>query len=49
MEGLLVGVEGGRGSETQLVRTSLTRTDSGAGACEILYVQRLVVGQREYR
>jgi hypothetical protein len=48
MEGLLVDVEGGRGSETQLVRTSLTRTDSGAGACEILYVQRLVVGQREY-
>jgi hypothetical protein len=32
----LAAMEGGRGSETQLVHTFLTRTDSGAGACEIL-------------
>jgi len=29
--------------------TSLTRQDSGAGACEILYVERLVVDGMEYR
>ncbi|MBN1267182.1 MAG: hypothetical protein JXA25_16950 [Anaerolineales bacterium] len=29
--------------------TSLTRTDRGAGACEILYVRRLVVDGQEYR
>jgi hypothetical protein len=49
LEGLLVDIEGGKGANTQLVRTSLTRADSGAGACEILYVERLVIGQREYR
>jgi hypothetical protein len=30
-------------------RTSLSRSDTGAGACEILYVRRLVVDGREYR
>jgi hypothetical protein len=29
--------------------TSLTRSDNGAGACEILYVTRLVVDGQEYR
>ncbi len=30
-------------------RTSLSRSDTGAGACEIFYVRRLVVDGREYR
>ena len=30
-------------------RTSLTRSDRGGGACEILFVQRLVVDGKEYR
>ncbi len=30
-------------------RTSLSRSDTGAGACEILYVRRLVVDGKEYR
>ena len=29
--------------------TSLTRSDNGAGACEILYVTRLVIDGEEYR
>jgi len=46
LEGLLVDVTE---ASVGYVLTSLTRTDRGAGACEILYVQRLVVDGREYR
>lgn len=46
LEGLLVDVEGGTAGKTQLVPTSLSRTDEG---CEILYVERLVVAGMEYR
>ncbi len=46
LEGLLVDVEGGTAGKTQIVPTSLSRTDEG---CEILYVERLVVAGMEYR
>jgi hypothetical protein len=45
LEGVLVDIESNKGTTT----TSLSRTDSGAGGCEILYVRRLVVGGVEYR
>lgn len=40
LEGLLVDVAMAKGGE---LRTSLTRTDSGAGACEIVYVENFVI------
>lgn len=46
LRGLLVDVdERGGGSW----RTSLTRKDTGAGACEILWVEEVQVGDRRYR
>jgi hypothetical protein len=48
MEGLLVDVEAQRDNVKRQTRTSLTRTDSGAGACEILFVQRLILDGKEY-
>jgi hypothetical protein len=43
LEGLLVDVESG---ETGGVRTSLTRDDTGPGACEIIYVDAVSIGAR---
>ena len=40
LEGMLVDVAMAKGGE---LRTSLTRTDSGAGACEIVYVENFVI------
>lgn len=40
LEGMLVDVALPKGGS---LRTSLTRTDSGAGACEIVYVERFVI------
>jgi hypothetical protein len=45
MAGLLVDVRSNQGS----IDTSLTRTDTGLGACEIYYVERLVIDGMEYR
>ena len=43
LEGVLVDV---RKSTGQMMKTSLRRTDSGAGACEILLVERLSIRYR---
>lgn len=43
VEGLLVDLDRDDGGRA---RTSLTRTDTGAGACEILWVERLAVRYR---
>ncbi len=40
LEGLLVDIEG---PEIGEIRTSLTRSDTGAGACEIIYVESATV------
>ena len=40
LEGMLVDVALPKGGE---LRTSLSRTDSGAGACEIVYVENFVI------
>jgi hypothetical protein len=49
MEGLLVDVNLSMLFTDFHVTTSLTRDDTGSGACEILYVQRLVVEGMEYK
>ncbi len=46
LEGDLVDVDGPDGF---VWRTSLTRTDSGPGACETLYVRAITIGKRRYR
>lgn len=44
LEGLLVDLDRDDGGRA---RTSLTRTDTGAGACEIIWVERLAVRYRD--
>lgn len=46
LEGDLVDVDGPDGF---LWKTSLTRTDTGPGACETLYVRAVTIGTRRYR
>jgi hypothetical protein len=46
LEGDLVDVDGPDGFAW---RTSLTRTDTGPGACETLYVRAITIGTRRYR
>ncbi len=46
LEGDLVDIDGPGGF---LWRTSLSRTDTGAGACETLYVRAVTIGTRKYR
>jgi hypothetical protein len=46
LEGDLVDIDGPDGF---VWKTSLTRTDTGAGACETLYVRALTIGTRRYR
>ncbi len=45
LDGYLVDVEMGDG---RWIRTSVSRMDSGGGACEIMYVNRVQVGRRVY-
>lgn len=49
MEGYLVDVDAQLGRAMLEMRTSLSRSDSGAGACEIFYVERLIVNGYLYR
>jgi hypothetical protein len=46
LEGDLVDVDGPDGF---VWKTSLTRTDTGPGACETLYVRSVTIGTRRYR
>ncbi len=46
LEGDLVDVEGPDGF---VWKTSLTRTDTGPGACETLYVRAVTIGTRRFR
>ena len=49
LEGYLVDLQVQDGSREGRVSTSLTRDDKGAGACEILYVERLILDGRLYK
>jgi hypothetical protein len=46
LEGDLVDVYGPDGF---VWKTSLTRTDTGPGACETLYIRAITIGTRRYR
>ncbi len=48
LEGYLVDIEADDYGQEGSIRTSLTREDTGKGACEILYVTRLVIEDRFY-
>lgn len=48
LEGYLVDLQVRDGDRVGHVNTSLSREDTGAGACEVLYVERLVVNGRLY-
>ena len=48
MEGKLVDIEATSETNIWWSKTSLTRTDSGNGACEILLVERLIWNGQEY-
>jgi hypothetical protein len=47
LEGMLVNVDGTNGSQSFGWHTSLSRTDTGDGACEVLYVQRVLLNGAE--
>jgi len=49
LEGYLVNVEGRNQEQKIAMKTSLTRTDTDRGACEIIYVTRLQVGDKIYQ
>jgi hypothetical protein len=49
MAGLLVDSKTSFLGSDYFAGTSLSRTDSGEGACEVLYVERLVIGGKEYK
>ncbi len=49
LEGYLVDLQVRDGDRVGHVNTSLTRDDTGAGACEILYVKRLILDGRLYQ
>jgi hypothetical protein len=48
LEGYLVNVEGRSGDQRISMKTSLSRTDTDRGACEIIYVTRLQSGEKIY-
>lgn len=48
LQGYLVNVDGASDGRTVWWRTSLTRTDTGNGACEIIYVKKAVINGLVY-
>jgi hypothetical protein len=49
MEGLLVDTRTNLFGSDYFANTSVSRSDIGDGACEILYIERLIVDGKEYR
>lgn len=47
-EGFLVDVEGILGNEIVKWNSSILRSDTGDGACEIFYVNKVVIGNKTY-
>jgi hypothetical protein len=48
LEGYLVNVSGTAESRPIIWRTSLVRTDTGGGACEVIYVERVRIGDEVF-
>jgi hypothetical protein len=48
MTGELVAIDGRKGAERVWWKSSLSRTDTGDGSCELLYLQRLRVNGKIY-
>jgi hypothetical protein len=48
MEGYLVNINGMVGNGTVRWNSSLTRNDTGDGACEVFYVKRAVLDGKVY-
>jgi len=48
LAGELVRIEGRRGGEAVVWRSSLSREDTGDGSCELLYLRRLRAGGKVY-
>ena len=49
LEGKLVDINANNGQGKWWNQTSLSRSDSGDGACEIMYVEKLILDGQEYR
>jgi len=49
LEGFLVDVDGRMSGRTVWWRTSLSRTDSASGSCEIFYVTTARIGEKTYK
>lgn len=49
LEGRLIDINARSENDELWVKTSLTRRDSGRGACEVLYVERFIRDGKEYR
>ncbi len=49
MEGYLVNVSGKKGNQNIHWNTSLSRDDTGMGACEIFYVDLVKIGNKVYK
>ena len=48
IEGFLVDVQGEYKRRKVYWNTSLTRTDTGNGSCEIIYVKKIKIGYKTY-
>lgn len=48
IEGFLVNLKYSSGSRYYTIKTSTSRTDSGNGACEIVYVKKLILNNQTY-
>jgi hypothetical protein len=49
MKGYLVDIHGTKGNQNVSWMTSMTREDTGDGACEIFYVESLQIGNNVYK
>jgi hypothetical protein len=49
LEGYLVNANVRKGSSTHWWNSSLTRTDTGDGSCELLYLTKLTMHRKDYR
>lgn len=48
LEGYLVYIDGKKGDQSFWWRSSLSRTDTGDGSCEVLYLKRIKIGENVY-
>jgi hypothetical protein len=48
LEGYLVSIDGKNDGETYFWNSSLARTDTGDGSCEVLYLTKIRIGEKVY-